>query len=91
MKPILMALLLILTLGSAAQKLNPVYDSTLAKRLGADEYGMKKYLIKDPAIASHFLEPELYEWYGSAALPEYLPADKIIQKYHLQTGKEAAA
>jgi hypothetical protein len=26
----------------------------------------------NPSIASKFLDTELYSWYGSAALPEYL-------------------
>jgi len=124
----------------------PTYDSTLAKSLGADEYGMKSYVFvilktgsnkttdrtytdscfsghlknikrmvdsgdliisgpfwknensyrgifilnvktieeanrllqTDPAINANLLEVELYNWYGSAALSEYLKiADKI--------------
>jgi uncharacterized protein YciI len=35
-------------------------------------------LASDPAIQNNFLKPEIYPWYGSAALPEYLPFhDKI--------------
>ncbi|MEX0967454.1 MAG: hypothetical protein WD077_09460 [Bacteroidia bacterium] len=35
-------------------------------------------LETDPAINAKLLEAELYKWYGSAALPEYLTtADKI--------------
>jgi uncharacterized protein YciI len=35
-------------------------------------------LQTDPAIREKLLDVELYKWYGSAALPEYLPAvDKI--------------
>jgi uncharacterized protein YciI len=129
-----------------SQKTNPNYDSNLATKLGADDYGMKKYILvilktgsnvsdnkafkdscfsghlnninrlvkekklivagpmvkneksyrgifildvstiedanllleTDPAIKAKFLEPELYEWYGSAALPEYLEtSDKV--------------
>lgn len=127
---------------------NPNYDSKLATKLGADDYGMKKYifvilktgsnesedkalkdscfsghlnninrLVKekklivagpmvkneksyrgifildvstledanllletDPAIKAKFLEPELYEWYGSAALSEYLEASDKVWK-----------
>jgi uncharacterized protein YciI len=131
---------------AVAQTSNPNYDSTLANKLSADDYGMKKYvfvvlktgsntttdksfidscfsghmsnmtrmvdigklivagpfmknadafrglfilnvetieeanelLITDPAINAKLLEPVLYKWYGSAALPEYLEAaDKI--------------
>lgn len=38
----------------------------------------KKLLDTDPAIHADLLKPELYPWYGSAALPEYLEFhDKI--------------
>ncbi|MDH5249520.1 MAG: hypothetical protein OEW40_11005 [Cyclobacteriaceae bacterium] len=38
----------------------------------------KKILETDPAISAGLLLPELYPWYGSAALPEYLEvSDKI--------------
>lgn len=29
----------------SAQKLNPAFDSTLAKKFGADDYGMKMYVL----------------------------------------------
>ena len=133
---------------SFAQKTNPNYDAELATKLGADDYGMKKFvfvilktgtnestdkvlkdscftghmnnidrLVKekklivagpmlknnksyrgifildvhtmeeantlletDPAIKANFLEPELYIWYGSAALSEYLEASDRVWK-----------
>ncbi|WP_343702745.1 hypothetical protein [Chitinophaga sp.] len=35
-------------------------------------------LQTDPAVRSGLLDAEMYEWYGSAALPVYLPyADKV--------------
>lgn len=139
-------LILILNISSVAQ--NPNYDSTLAKSLGADDYGMKGYtlvLLKtgsnrttdrdfinkcftghmsninrlvelgklivagplgkndktyrgvfilnttdlkeaeemlqtDPAIKERLLDAELYNWYGSAALPVYLDASDKIWK-----------
>lgn len=37
-------------------------------------------LASDPAVAAGLLEGELYEWYGSAALPEYLKAHERIEK-----------
>lgn len=40
----------------------------------------KQLLDNDPAIKAKLLEPELYNWYGSAALPEYLPFHDKIQK-----------
>jgi uncharacterized protein YciI len=131
-----------------AQGQTHVFDSTLAKRLGADEYGMKSYVFvllvtgsnnmaqgaardslfsghlknigrladegklviagpfgdndksyrgifilnvktieeakklldTDPAIHANVLAAELYEWYGSAALSEYLEIHNRIQK-----------
>lgn len=126
---------------------NPAYDEALAQKLGADEYGMKRYVLvilktgptppsdnnlvkesfrghmeninrlvkegklivagplgkndrsyrgifilkdvasldeakvllqTDPAVKAGILDAEVYNWYGSAALPEYLPfSDKI--------------
>jgi uncharacterized protein len=131
-----------------AQSSGQVYDSVLAKSLGADEYGMKPYIFvmiipgsnhmekgaardsifrghrlnigklaatgklvvagpfednpksyqgifilnvrtiseaqslleTDPAIHAKVLDTELYEWYGSAALGEYLKLQKKITK-----------
>lgn len=128
--------------------LNPNYDPELAQRLGADDYGMKSYILvilktganqttdrefisacfrghmdnikrlvddgklvlagplgkndntyrgifildvatieeaqsllqTDPAVKEGLLDAELYKWYGSAALPEYLPASDKIWK-----------
>ena len=37
-------------------------------------------LSTDPAIEAGLLEPELYQWYGSAALPMYLDASKKVAK-----------
>lgn len=136
----------LLTQFSFGQSANPQLDTALARKLGADEYGMKMYvfvilksgsnkttdrqfidscfighlanigklaeakqlivagpfdkndadfrglfilnvgtieeanklLMTDPAIKAELLKPEMYPWYGSAALPEYLSAhDKI--------------
>lgn len=146
---LIVLLALLCQLSSLAQSKNPHYDSTLAARLGSDDYGMKKYVLvilktgpnkstdkketsdafgghmaninrlveekklvvagplaknvktyrgifildiaggieeaktllqTDPAIKAGFLEPELYIWHGSAALPEYLPASDKIWK-----------
>ncbi|MBL7765545.1 MAG: hypothetical protein JNJ58_05595 [Chitinophagaceae bacterium] len=150
MKHILFCLTL-LTLSSTlalAQTQNPKYDSVLAKKLGADDYGMKKYVLvllktgtnktedkaftsqcfkghmenihrmvdsgklivagplgkndqtyrgifilnvkdfdeakallrSDPAVQEKLLEAEYYNWFGSAALPEYLDASDKIWK-----------
>jgi uncharacterized protein YciI len=130
-----------------AQK-KPAYDAELAKKLGADEMGMKSYIFvilktgpnkitnkdtlntlfaghfaninklakegklvvagpmgnndksyrgifilnvktfeeamvlldKDPTIKQIFFDVELYEWYGSAALPVYLETHYKIEK-----------
>lgn len=38
----------------------------------------RELLFTDPAIANGLLDFEIFTWYGSAALPEYLPvSDKI--------------
>jgi uncharacterized protein YciI len=43
----------------------------------------KPLLDKDPAITSGMLDTELYSWYGSAALPMYLPySERISKKDH---------
>jgi uncharacterized protein YciI len=140
--------LLIISLSGFAQDINTRYDSLLAKKLGADERGMKMYVLvilktgsniekdkvkrdslfkghfaniahmagagklalagpleennktyrgifilnvssfeearqlldADPTVKEKIFEPELYQWYGSAALPEYLPLHRKIQK-----------
>ncbi len=143
------ATLFFCTAFSRAQNSN--YNDTLAKRLGADDYGMKKYVLvllktgsntgagkaftdscfrghmenmevmvktgklvvagplgknektyrgifipnlqsleeasallqSDPAIKAKLLEPELFNWYESAALPVYLEtSEKIWIKNH---------
>jgi uncharacterized protein YciI len=131
-----------------SQKTNPNYNADLAKRLGADDYGMKYYIFvilktgsdvpedkelrqqsfaghmknikkmveegklivagpmdaneksyrgifildvktteeaqellkTDPAIKEGFLDVELFKWYGSAALSEYLEASDKVWK-----------
>lgn len=136
---------------TSAQTLNPDYDSTLAQKYGADDYGMKSYVFAilktgtntttdkafidscfsghmanivrlvnegklivagplgkndnayrgififnvvsieeaeelvqtDPAINSGLLDADLYSWYGSAALPEYLEDALKIGKYKI--------
>jgi uncharacterized protein YciI len=42
---LLIALLLIGSINCFAQSKNPQYDAQLAKKLGADDYGMKQYVI----------------------------------------------
>lgn len=141
-------LLLVLATHAMAQSENPLYDEALATSLGADEYGMKPYVLailksgsyqpadkkiieklfrghmeniskmaaegklviagpvgkndksyrgiyifnvktlaeatqlleSDPAVKEKLLDAELYEWYGSAALPEYLKTHEKIEK-----------
>ncbi|HEY9083099.1 MAG TPA: YciI family protein [Vicingaceae bacterium] len=41
---------------------------------------VEKFLSTDPAVAQSFLEAEIYDWYGSAALPTYLPYAKKVSK-----------
>ena len=41
----------------------------------------KEILATDPAYKAKLLDAELMNWYGSAALAEYLPASKKVSKY----------
>ena len=144
-----LVVLLLLTLASVnAQTSNQKYNKQLADSLGADEYGMKMYVLvilksgraiikdkhladslflahlknitklaaegklvaagplqkndkkydgifilnvrtteaatilleTDPAIKSKMLETELFQWYGSAALPLYLKFHDYVKK-----------
>lgn len=138
----------LITYISVCQKTNPNYDSTLAKKMDADDYGMKKYVLvmlktgtnttedkkikdrlfaghlaninrlvkinklvvagplvknektyrgifildvktfeeanvlldTDPAIKEKLLAADLYQWYGSAALPAYLETATKINR-----------
>ena len=142
---------LVLVFELNAQIDNQVYDSTLARKLGADDYGMKSYvfvilktgpnkmeagaerdklfkghmdninrladvgklviagpmgvneksyrgifilnvktideakeLLKaDPTVSEKIFDVEYYEWYGSAAISEYLKVVKSIEKKSL--------
>jgi uncharacterized protein len=142
------AFLIILGLSAAAQISNPKYDKAYADSLGADDRGMKMYVLvilktgtanitdkkildslfsghmkninrlaslgklivagpleknnlayrgififnvktleeakalveTDPVIKSKLLAAELFNWYGSAALPEYLKFQDKIEK-----------
>lgn len=44
-KNVMVALLLVASAACVAQSKNPQYDAELAKRLGADQYGMKTYVM----------------------------------------------
>jgi uncharacterized protein len=145
----LLALLLALTgFWASAQDVNPKYNKALADSLGADEYGMKQYVLvilktgihkiddkaklntlfqghmenisrlanegklvvagpfmkndknyrgififnvktiaeaqalleTDPAVKEKLLEAEMFEWYGSAALGQYLEIHETIEQ-----------
>jgi uncharacterized protein YciI len=149
MKTLFATLLLVLSAATLqAQNNNPNYDAVLAKKYGADDHGMKSYVMvilktgpntttdtafrdscfaghiqnisrlvtkgklviagpfgtnektyrgifilnvttfeeasqllqTDPTISSKILEPELYHWYGAAALPAYLEAEEKVWK-----------
>lgn len=147
-KLILFCFVISIVFHPGAKGQSQLYDSTLAKRLGADDYGMKTYvfvLLKsgsnnmeqgaardsifrghlknigrladegklviagpfgdndksyrgifilnvktipearellqtDPAVHAKILDSEMYEWYGSAAIGEYLKLHKSIEK-----------
>lgn len=40
----------------------------------------QRLLQQDPAIRARLLDAELYSWYGSAALPLYLPYHNQVEK-----------
>lgn len=149
MKPLTFACILMMVSSiGIAQTTNPKLDTALARKLNADDFGMKKYVFvilktgdnkttdkafidscfkghmanmdklvqakqlvvagpfakndaslrglfilnvptineaivlleSDPAIKANLLKAETYSWYGSAALPEYLPAHDRIWK-----------
>lgn len=145
---LLTALIVLAATTGFAQKEIPVYDSALARSLGADEYGMKSYIFAilktgpnktedkavrdslfrghmdnmtrlaeegklviagpfgkndkqfrglfilnttsiedakqwlagDAAISAGIFDVEYFPWYGSAALPVYLPVHETISK-----------
>lgn len=149
MKRTILAILLLNAFsGVFAQRTNPEYDSTLARKLGADERGMKMYVLAvlksgparieagafrdslfrghfanmkrladagklviagpfetnenawrglfifnvptvgearelvkgDPTVVNRIFDVEYYEWYGSAAISEYIPFDRKLRK-----------
>jgi uncharacterized protein YciI len=149
MKPAaLLFLILTFSISLSAQKANPLYDSVLARKLGADERGMKRYVLvilksgtnnvqdsarraelfaghfsnmnklaeegkliiagplnqntqayrgififnvpevdearklvdQDPTVREKIFDVEYFGFYGSAALPEYMDADKRIRR-----------
>ena len=139
----------ILFFNAKAQDTNPDYDAELAKTLGADDYGMKQYILvmlktgenttstkaeyddafaghmsnmgklvkenklivagpmgkndknyrgifilnvktideakeilaTDPSVKAKLLDADLFNWYGSAALSEYLKASDKVRKF----------
>jgi uncharacterized protein YciI len=139
-------ILFLSSVAAIAQTSNPKYNKALADSLGADEYGMKMYVLvilksganktqekakldslfsghmqnirrlakegklvvagplekntkeyrgifilnvktieeanvllqTDPAVSAKIFDAELYSWYGSAALPMYLPASEQV-------------
>ena len=40
----------------------------------------KTWLATDPAVSAKLLDADIFNWYGSAALPEYLPYHDKVQK-----------
>jgi len=150
MKPFLFVIsfLLIFSTTALSQKPNPDYDSVLVKKLGADQRGMKMYVLvllktgpnksqdsvkiselgashfrninkmaaekklivagpidkndhslrgifildvptieeaenlinRDLSVKEGIFEAQYFNWYGSAALPEYIPIDNRLRK-----------
>ncbi len=46
----------------------------------ADQAEAKALLLTDPAVKAGLLDYEIYDWYGSAALPLYLPYSERVSK-----------
>lgn len=46
----------------------------------ADKDALHELLQTDPAVKNGFLDYEVYDWYGSAALPTYLEASDKVWK-----------
>jgi len=76
-KNLVIALLLIISANCFAQSKNPQYDAQLAQKLGADEYGMKTYVMA-------FLKAGPNRLKDSAARAE-------LQKAHLKNIMRLAA
>ena len=141
------AVLMFFAFFTFGQSNNPKYDQALAESLGADDYGMKTYVLvilktgsynpekkisdslfmghmqnikrladsgklivagpmkkndknyrgifilnaqsieegkllvdSDPTVNSKLLEAEIFQWYGSAALPQYLKYHELVEK-----------
>lgn len=56
-KQLLVTVLFLFSLSSISQQVNSEYDSLLARRLGADEYGMKNYVFVILKTGPTVLEP----------------------------------
>lgn len=48
--------------------------------LNVNRIDAEKILETDPAIKAKILDPEIFEWYGSAALPLYLRFHESVKK-----------
>jgi uncharacterized protein YciI len=149
---IMSAILILAAISVEAQSANPAYDSVLAKTLGADDYGMKWYVMvilktgsnkiedkairdslfaghlnninrlaglgklvvagpfgkndnsyrgifilnvtsfeeanellqSDPAIKAKIFDVDMYKWYGSAAISEYLKYHEKIENFKIK-------
>jgi uncharacterized protein YciI len=68
-----------LVVAGPLQKNEKNYRGIFILNVSSIEEG-KLLLNTDPAIRGGLLDSELYGWYGSAALPLYLPSHKIIEK-----------
>lgn len=56
--PFMLLTYLLLSVGVYAQKTNPNYDSALATELGADDYGMKEYVLVILKTGSNLTEDQ---------------------------------
>jgi len=65
---------------TAGKSKKPKFDPKLAKKLGADERGMKMFVVMDPAVKAGVFVPELTLWYGSAAMMTVAETHKKLGK-----------
>jgi uncharacterized protein YciI len=56
-KHLLVSAIFLISLSAVSQQVSTVYDSLLARKLGADEYGMKNYVLVILKTGPTILEP----------------------------------
>ncbi|RYZ20857.1 MAG: hypothetical protein EOO16_15205 [Chitinophagaceae bacterium] len=68
-----------LVVAGPLQKNEKAYRGIFILNVGTPEEA-RALLATDPAVKAGLLDAEIYGWYGSAALPTYLPNHARVQK-----------